>query len=382
MTERLYYSDSHLSEFPAEVTGCKRAGELFEVTLDRSAFFPEGGGQKGDTGYIGSVRVLDTQERYGDVFHLTAEPLSAGSTQECRIDWAQRFSRMQSHSGEHIVSGIVHNDYGYDNVGFHMSEDGMIVDFSGYLSEDELRLVELKANRAVWENRRINAFFPDSQELGSMSYRSKLDLTENVRIVEIEGLDLCACCAPHVSFTGEIGMIRILESIRRKVGVRIRMLAGSSAFEEAESSSRELRRISSLLSVKPEGAFTAVEDVLRKRDELSYRLGGFKRAEIARFADSLEPVDDNLLLFRPDYDQDELRLLVNAVLPKCGGMVCGFIGNDADGYKYIIAQKGGDLRGKAKELNSVLRGRGGGKPEMIQGSFSASEEEIRKVLTR
>ncbi len=382
MTERLYFTDSHLSEFSAAVTGCIRTGELYEIALDRSAFFPEGGGQKGDSGYIGSVRVLDTLERGGEVFHIAAQPVSVGSICDCRIDWAQRFSRMQSHSGEHIVSGIVHGDYGFENVGFHMGEDGMIVDFSGYLTEDELKLVELKANRAIWENRRITARFPSPDELRAMDYRSKLELTENVRIVEIEGLDLCACCAPHVSFTGEIGMIRILESIRRRDGVRIRMLAGEAAYLEAAESSRELRRVSSLLSVKPEGALTAVEDVLRKRDELSYRLGGFKRAEIARFAENIGYTEDNLLLFRPDFDLDELRLLANSVLPKCGKMVCGFTGSDSEGYKYVIAQRGGDLREKAKELNALLRGRGGGKPEMIQGSFSATEEEIRKVLEK
>ena len=381
MTERLYYSDSHLYKFTAKVTSCEAKGGGYCVTLDRSAFFPEGGGQRGDAGYIGGVRVIDTQEAAGEVFHIAEAPLAVGESFDCELCWDTRFSRMQSHSGEHVVSGIVHNLYGFDNVGFHMGADGMIVDFSGFLSDDEIRDIELRANRVIWDNRRVTASFPEPDELKNIEYRSKLELTENVRIVEIEGVDLCACCAPHVSFTGEIGLIRILESIRRKDGVRIRMLAGRDAYLDATARCLELGRVSSLLSAKAEGTCDAVSRLMKQRDELSYRLGGFKRKEIADFAAALEPTDGNVLLFRPDYDLDELRLLVNAVLPKCGGMVCGFTGSDAEGYKYIIAKSGGDLRAKAKELNSALNGRGGGKPEMIQGSFSATEDEIRKVLS-
>ena len=213
MTERLYYSDSHLYKFTAKVTSCEAKGGGYCVTLDRSAFFPEGGGQRGDAGYIGGVRVIDTQEAAGEVFHIAEAPLAVGESFDCELCWDTRFSRMQSHSGEHVVSGIVHNLYGFDNVGFHMGADGMIVDFSGFLSDDEIRDIELRANRVIWDNRRVTASFPEPDELKNIEYRSKLELTENVRIVEIEGVDLCACCAPHVSFTGEIGLIRILESI-------------------------------------------------------------------------------------------------------------------------------------------------------------------------
>lgn len=377
MTERLYYTDSHMREFTATVLTCERAGERWAVTLDRTAFFPEGGGQEADAGVLGGVRVLDVQESPSGILHYTDAPLEPGQTVNGELDWARRFQNMQSHSGEHVVSGIVHNLFGFDNVGFHMGAEGMIVDFDGYISDEDIRRVELEANRVIWENKSITAGFPTPEELSRMTYRSKKELSGDVRIVTVEGVDRCACCAPHVKSTGEIGLIRIFESIRRKGGVRIRMLAGENAFRESVSRSDSVGAVSRLLSAKPEDIASAVERLLAERDRLGYELGGLKRELIASMAESAAETDKNAVFFRSDFTADDLRLLVNAVLPKCRGVAAAFSGSDAEGYRYVIAASGRDLRAEAKSINAALKGRGGGQPGMIQGSASATEAEIR-----
>lgn len=380
MTERLYYQDSHLRTFTARVTGCEAAKSGYTVTLDRTAFFPEGGGQSGDRGALGGVHVLDTHEKGGEVCHYTEAPLPVGAEVTGEIDWDFRFSNMQNHSGEHIVSGLVHSLYGYDNVGFHMGADGVIIDFSGYLTPEALADIELKANAVVWENRAVRTYFPAPDELASLAYRSKLDLTENVRIVEIEDCDRCACCAPHVARTGEIGLIRIFESQRRKDGVRIRMLSGKAAFLDYLQKGASVFSISALLSARPDAVTGAVERVLAERDRLNYELVGYKRAAITALADSTAPTEGSLVFFDEHYTADDRRLLCNLVASKCA--VCAvFSGTDGEGYQYVAASKSVNLRDMAKPLNTALGGRGGGTPEMIQGSVTASRAAIEEFFS-
>ena len=253
MTEKLYYIDSHMKAFTATVTSCEKNGDRFEVTLDRTAFFPEGGGQLGDSGVIGGVRVFDTHEKNGEIKHYVNQALETGKTYDCAIDWETRFRRMQNHSGEHIVSGLVHKKYGYNNVGFHMGSDVVTIDFDGELSWEQLLEIEREANRAIAANYKVTATFPAEDVLKTLEYRSKLELTENVRIVEIENTDICACCAPHVNSTAEVGTVRILTAERRRRGgdgVRITMLCGLDAFEHEVIIDANNAEVSTLLSAK------------------------------------------------------------------------------------------------------------------------------------
>lgn len=382
MTEKLYYIDSHMRTFTARVMSCNKSGSGFEIILDKTAFFPEGGGQCADTGVLGGVNVLDAHEHGGDVIHYTDAPLTVGADVNGEIDWEKRFRNMQGHSGEHILSGVVHNLYGFDNVGFHMGADGIIVDFDGYLSPEELSEVELRVNRIIYENRAVTARFPSADELKTLNYRSKLELTENVRIVTIDGCDMCACCAPHVSFTGEVGVLKILESSHRKGGVRLRMLAGIAAFEDYRQKSESVAKISALLSAKQDSVTEAVKKALDEKEKLTFELGGLSRRIIASIAEKTEETDGDLLFFESNFSTDDLRLLCNSVLPKCGGICAAFSGNDNDGYRYIMASSSIDLRAKSKEINTALSGRGGGTPQMIQGSVSAPEHTIRGFFNR
>lgn len=375
MTEKLYDLDSHLRDFTARVISCEQDGKRWAVRLDRTAFFPEGGGQAADTGFLGSARVLDVQEDAGDILHYTDGPLGAGETVTGTLDWQQRFRRMQNHSGEHILSGLVHARYGYRNVGFHLGDGDVTVDFDGELSREQLDELETAVNLAIAENVTVQAWYPSPKELASLDYRSKLELTKNVRLVRIEGYDLCACCAPHVSHTGEIGSLRIMDFMRHRGGIRLHMLCGLDALEDARMRYQATLAISGLLSVPQADTPAAVERTLRELEETRQALAGEKRRWLKLRSDALPETEANLCIFEEDLDPVSLRELVNAGMEKTPGICAAFTGQDGD-WKYIIGSRKVDLRSLAKEINAAIGGRGGGRPEMIQGSCTADRKQI------
>ena len=375
MTEKLYDLDSHLREFTARVISCEQDGKRWAVRLDRTAFFPEGGGQAADTGFLGSARVLDVQEDAGDILHYTDGPLGAGETVTGTLDWQQRFRRMQNHTGEHILSGLVHARYGYRNVGFHLGDGDVTVDFAGELSREQLDELETAVNLAIAENVTVQAWYPSPEELAALDYRSKLELTENVRLVRIEGYDLCACCAPHVSRTGEIGSLRILDFMRHRGGIRLHMLCGLDALEDARMRYRATLAISGLLSVPQADTPAAVERTLRELEETRQALAGEKRRWLKLRSDALPETEANLCIFEEDLDPVSLRELVNAGMEKTPGICAAFTGQEGD-WKYIIGSRKVDLRSLSKEINAAIGGRGGGRPEMIQGSCTADRKQI------
>ena len=381
MTQRLYYSDSHLSDFTARVLSCENAAGGWAVTLERTAFFPEGGGQSPDTGYIGAARVTDVQERDGRILHYTSAPLEEGSEYDCRIDWAQRFSRMQNHSGEHIVSGLVHKLYGYDNVGFHMGAQCVTIDFSGELGREDLEKVERLANEAVWRDIPVTATFPSEEELSSLQYRSKKELTGEVRIVTIPGVDCCACCAPHVKRTGEVGAIKFLSSMRHRGGVRIDMVCGSDAYETFRREHDSVAAISASLSAKQEEVAAAVNRIAGENAAFNLRCGELARELVKARLDAMEYTDGNIVVFDELLPESALRELVNGAVKKCGGIAAAFSGDDRQGYRYIMGSGSVNLRERAAEINRAIGGRGGGSPEMIQGSASKSRTDIQNFFS-
>ena len=403
-TEKLYYIDSHLTAFSARVLRCDSLEDgRFAVVLDRTAFFPEGGGQSADTGTIGEARVLDVRERKGEILHFLTAALAEQTEVQCVLDGEQRFRRMQNHSGEHVFSGLVNSTYGYDNVGFHMGESCMTIDFSGELTWEQVLALEHRANEIVRKNLPIRTYFPSPEELASLEYRSKLDLTEDVRIVEIEGVDRCACCAPHVSFTGEIGIIKVLSCERHRGGVRIEVVCGLDALDNFNARQQSVTEISNLLSAKRGEITSAVEQLMKERDELKYSLAAAERRLTSVLADAVSETDGNLLFFNfsaaaldgtPEAPEAGVsdstnilksdvaqRELVNLLVPKCKGMAAVFAGSDETGYRYIIGSAHTDLRARAREINAALSGRGGGRPEMIMGSCTAPASVIREYFS-
>ena len=377
MTEKLYYLDSHLFSFEAAVTDCRKTEDGFAVELDRTAFFPEGGGQQADTGRIGPARVRDVRETDGRILHYTDSPLTAGESYTAHLDREQRLRRMQNHSGEHIVSGLIHSCFGYDNVGFHIGPDCMTMDYSGELGREELERIERLANEAVRDDLPVRAWFPEAEELAALPYRSKKEIAGAVRLVEIPGIDLCACCAPHVSRTGEVGVVKILNAERHRGGVRLSVLCGLDALDDYRKRQESVAEISARLSARRDEVSAAVERLQAERDELKERVAALSLRLVDALAGSLPATDGNLCVFNPGLDEIASRELVNRLMDRCGGFAAVFEGDDAQGYRYIIGSRNVDLRSAARTINAAVGGRGGGRPEMIMGRASSDEKTIR-----
>ena len=377
-TEKLYYLDSHMREFTAAVLSCQPGKHGYDVILDRTAFYPEGGGQPGDRGVLGGVTVTDTHEKGGDVVHYCQAPLEVGSTVTGTIDWAWRFDQMQHHSGEHILSGLICAAYGYDNVGFHMGHDAVTIDFSGMIPEADLAELERKTNEVIWRNDEVRILWPDAEQLAQLPYRSKKALSGEVRIMEFPGADLCACCGTHVRRTGEIGMVKILSCVKFHDGVRMEILAGRRALEYLTKTFEQNRQISALLSAKPMETAAAAAKTLQDLNDTKYQLGQLEDKLFRQQAARYENAGD-VLLFEEGLKPDSLRRLTDAILKVCGGRTAVFSRN-ADGFQYAMGMETGDLRAFTKDMNARLNGRGGGKPGFVQGSVKATLEEIKNFF--
>ena len=374
MTEKLYDKDSHLKEFSATVLSCEKSGENYSVILDKTAFFPEGGGQESDRGNIGEAAVLDVRIVSGEIIHCTDRPLNIGEEYACNLNWDRRFRNMQNHSGEHIVSGIVHRLYGLNNVGFHLGAE-MTVDFDGAISREQLLEVERLANKAVFQNVPIRAYYPDEKELKALDYRSKLELTENVRIVDIKGYDLCACCAPHVKKTGEIGLIKILDSFKNKGGVRIFIKCGIDALDDYNDKYLNVQKISNLLSVKQYEAALAVDRLSDENRELKFEIASLKKRLIAEKTKSFVPESDKTAVFEEGLDIKELQLFADSLYKKSGGIRGVFSGVECN-YSFAICGEETALDLFFKEFKENLNAKGGGRNGMVQGTVATVKNEI------
>ena len=328
MTEKLFYTDSHLQEFTAEVVSCRPCDNGYEAVLSRTAFFPEGGGQAADTGVIDGIRVYDVQEKGEQIFHYLEGELEEGKTVTGQIDWDKRFSRMQQHSGEHIVSGIVHARFGYDNVGFHLNDELCTLDLSGPLTKEELREVENAANEAVFANVPVQISYPSKEKLKTLDYRSKIEIDGQVRIVTIPGYDVCACCAPHVNFTGEIGLVKLVQSQNYKGGIRITMLCGRRALKDYQQKEESVKAIMGSLSAKEELIAEAVERVKEECTQLKSELAESRYQILEAQAEKIQEGQKKVCIFDSKLSGNEPRELMNLVLKK-GTEVCAvFAGND------------------------------------------------------
>jgi len=382
MTEKLYETNGSLFVFSATVLSCERAGDGYAVKLDRTAFFPGGGGQECDVGILGGVPVSGASLSGDEVIHRTAAPLAVGSVVEGEVDRSVRFPRMQCHTAEHIVSGLIHAKYGYDNVGFHLGDAEVTMDFNGELSAKQLEEIEDLANRVVCSDVPVTISFPSPAELPRLSYRSKLDLTENVRLVAVEGIDVCACCAPHVAKTGEIGLVRLLGFIRYKGGVRIRLVAGEKALADYRARCRAAESVSKLLSTPQEKIAEGVEKALAASDALAATNAALRRRLAELIAGDPTPTEGNRAFFLSgvESDPDIARRVANLATPVTGGIVAVCYGESENGFRYLLASERVDLRAALPEINRALSGRGGGKPGMAEGTFSASRCEIERFF--
>lgn len=378
---KLYYDSAYIKEFEAQVLSCQEGKKGWEITLSATAFYPEGGGQPADTGLLGNVRVTDVHEKDGQVVHYTDGPLPVGEMVRGVIDWDRRFQHMQEHSGEHLVSGLIHQRFGYDNVGFHMGTDEVTIDFNGVLEWGDLMAIEEKANGMIWENLEISAVYPEKDELDAMEYRSKKERTGAVRIVSIPGGDVCACCGTHVERTGEIGLVKFLSMIHYKGGVRISLLCGKRAVEDYERKRDQVQKISVLLSARPGEISRAVEKLKDEEAKLQEKLVAAYDKLIASEVRDIKEGDGDIFILEPDFEAIQLRHLVNRLLEEKKGKTVLALGGAAEGsFLYVLGSRDGDMRRLSRELNGLLNGRGGGSAQMAQGTFFATKDQLQAIL--
>lgn len=379
-TRKLYYEDCYLRQFSATVVGCTKTDNGWQIVLNATAFYPEGGGEAADTGVLGGMNVLDVQEKDGEILHLCDGPLEVGQSVTGEIDWDKRFDLMQQHTGEHIISGLLYEKFGYMNTGFHVGADVLEVDFDGPVSWADLMEIEYKANQAIWENIPLECWIPTPEELPTVFYRTKRPLPWPVRIVRVPGYDSCACCGIHVKHTGEVGLIKILSCTALRGGVRLEMVCGGRAYRHMATIFEENRKVSQAFSAPMHATGEAAQRLNEVLAAERSRGIGLQNRILASISESYVNCG-NVLHFEPGLDGNALRTLADKIAEVCGGLVAVFSGEDGN-YTYCLAQRGGDLRELNRSMTETLGGRGGGKPQFQQGTVRASREKIEAFLTK
>ena len=377
-TVKLYYEDAFLREFTAAVVSCEADKKNYAVVLDRTAFYPEGGGQPADMGTLGNAGVLDVHEKSGVIVHICDKPLPVGDTVTGTIDWERRFDHMQQHSGEHIVSGMLCSAYHCDNVGFHMGTDTVTIDYNADIPWEGVLEIEAKANQYIWENHPFIVTYPSAEELAKLPYRSKKELTGKVRITEFPGADLCACCGTHVQYSGQVGLVKFISCQKFREGVRLELLCGRRALDYLTVNWQQNLPIAQALSVKPADTHRAVAKLYDELLAMKARCAALEESVFAAMAEEYRGRGD-VVLFREPMESDSVRRLCDMVSRTAGGRVCLFAG-ERESYKYAVIHPGQDIREFIKSLNAALNGRGGGRDGFAQGSVAADETAIRKFF--
>lgn len=382
VTKKLYDINAYQTKFTATVLSCikKEAGELYEVVLNETLFFPEEGGQTPDKGKLGGAEVLDVQIKDDVILHTLNTPLGEGEVINGEINWQHRFFNMQQHSGEHLFSGLVYKKYGYKNVGFHLSNQIATMDFDGILTTRQIEELEWAVNEAVAANVEIKTLYPSKEELAKLKYRSKIEIEGAVRIVEISGYDICACCAPHVKYTGEIGIFKIQSVQNYKGGVRISFLCGFRALMEFRRKAGIISELTGILTTSQEQLAENVMKLKSQLHSLKGRLSSAKQAVMESKIAEISSKQTDVLLFESDLEVMDMRGVVNKLVETHEG-VCGiFVGSDEIGYNFIIGSKNVDCRTIAEMLRGKFDAKGGGSAAMVQGVVNARADDVRKLL--
>ena len=375
-TVKLFYHDPFLTEFSATVLSCEESKGGWKVVLDQTAFYPEGGGQPTDRGTLGGVNVTDVHEKGGIIAHTCDAPLEVGAAVTGKIDWERRFDHMQQHSGEHIISGILCDLYHCDNVGFHLGADTVTIDYNTEISWEQALDAERRANEIIWADIPVDISYPDKEALNALDYRSKKELSGQVRIVAFPGADCCACCGTHVLRAGQVGIVKVLSCQKFREGVRMEILCGKRAYQYLSTVYDQDRAIAQRLSVKPHDTYAAVERLEEELAALKLRTASLEEQVFFHIAEEYVGKEDVLLL-RESMKPDSVRRLSDAIAHKCSGLSAVFAGTDGEGYNYaLVRADGADINAFVKEMNTTLNGRGGGRNGFAQGSVRCDSAAI------
>ena len=381
---KLYDSDAYATEFDAVAVSCEpvtfNGREAYSVILDQTLFFPEEGGQSPDKGRISGIEVLDVQISKNVITHTMTQAVEPGMTVHGQIDWQHRFSNMQQHTGEHIFSGTVHREYGFNNVGFHLSDSGVTMDFDGVLTAEQIADVEWKVNEAIAKNIEIDVSFPSKEELAALEYRSKIEIEGDVRIVTIPGYDVCACCAPHVKRTGEIGMLKVMNVQNYKGGIRINILCGFRALLAYREKLDVVSKLTNLLSTSQENIVERVTGLKDTNHQLKLQLGEVRQQTILKQIKEIPAEQKDVILYEDELDTPIIRNVVNELVVKHEGICAVFVGNDSEGYRFVLGSRNLDCNAVAAKLREDFKAKCGGSKTMIQGSVEATREQLEMVL--
>ena len=378
MLDTLYYKDNYLKEFKTIVKECIKENNKILVVLENTAFYPEGGGQPADTGFIDDIKVLDVQEKENKIFHTVEKEIPIGKNVNCKIDFEKRFSNMQHHSAEHIVSGLICKNYNCNNVGFHMGKDFVTMDFNIILNKKQIEEIEQKANEAVYKNVDITQKIVSEKEAENIEYRSKKKISGDIRLVEIPGYDICACCGVHVNKTGEIGIIKILSVEKYKSGVRVYMVCGKKALENYNNEYGQMTKLSVLLSSKHEEIY---DSVLELKEEIKNLKIKNSKLQNDMFKNEIKKIESNEIniIFKENLNSNDIKNLCQLLKEKSTKIAAVF-SKDDETYKYVVMSENFNATVISKKLNETLNGRGGGKPNMVQGQVFGTEEQIKEIL--
>lgn len=379
-TIALYDNNPFQKNFQATVLSCVPADTGYKVLLDQTVFFPEQGGQTSDIGTLGEGKVTDVQIENDEIVHYTDIPYTVGETVSGEIDWHHRFGNMQQHTGEHLFTGLAHNIYGAENVGFHLSDNTVTLDLNIELDLEKVRLIERLANEAIAADIPVKAFFPSQEEISSIEYRSKKEIEGAIRLVEIEGIDVCACCAPHVKTTGQVGMLKVVSFNKYKGGTRVYILCGLRALEDYNQKMDILSQTYQALNCKEEEIPEKVKGLLSDNKQQKYEISQIKAKILMEQIEKYPSEIVDVTIFSEDLDAKNMREGVNALVKKHTGLCCIFSGNDDDGYNFVIGSSTRDCGAIAHGLRELLGAKGGGSKQMAQGSIMATRSQIEQTL--
>lgn len=376
MTRKLYYEDAYRTSFLATVISCDKGKAGYEIVLDQTAFYPEGGGQPADTGVLQGVKVKDVRIKENVIYHLTDQPLEVGEEVSGCIDFDRRWDLMQQHSGEHIVSGIINSKYGYKNVGFHLNQEYMTCDFDGELTKEQIQEVEWLANEAIYKNLPIDCTIYQDQEIRDRMYRSKLDLTGEIRLVTVPEYDVCACCGTHVKTTGEIGVIKCISSERHRGGIRMTLLCGKRALKDYQANKEIVLEASKMLSAKPEMIISHLAKIQEEMSGMKQKMAYLSQALFEYKSEAYSKTDESaIFVYEPDLEGDMLRRLCLMLTEKTERMILVVTGEE-ENLKYALGASKKDSRPLNQLLTKQFSGKGGGKSGLCQGSLVGSLQEI------
>lgn len=380
MLDTLYYKDRFLKDFKTKVIDCIDDNGKILIELEETAFYPEGGGQPADTGIIDGIKVLDVQEKENKIYHLVENKIEVGKIVNCSIDFEKRFSNMQHHTAEHIISGLICKKYECNNVGFHMGKEFVTMDFNVILNKKQVEEIEKLANEAIYKNIDIVEKIVSEEEAEKIEYRSKKKISGNIRLVEVPGYDICACCGVHVKKTGEIGIIKLLSVEKYKTGSRIYMICGKRALENYNKEYEEMSKLSVLLSSKHDEIYNSVLELKEEIQELKIKNSKLRNQIFEKEVEEIKIQDINII-FKENLESNEIKCLCQLVKEK-STKIAAIFSKENSTYKYMIMSENFNANEISKVFNETLEGRGGGKPNMVQGQVTGSENEIRKIFEK